>query len=241
MLKFSTCYDSDPPDEVVRGLIEDEKKLFPPELRTGVPGTPSSPSGSTTAHRRSREPAPGLSRRRHRPRPPGPGPGRLQPWRRPGHRLRGSHFTRARGESGAGRPGAEQGGWRAGSGGAWCPVMPDYSMRRENINGLCSIPEPPRERKFFWQGRRLRPGNARACGVGRGRKTSLKSSIAGQKPRLLAELHHSRTSQDPGGWWRSRRRRPRCPGFGPGASPRSAPATPTFFPSWDTTNHGGVQ
>ena len=37
MLKFSTCYDSDPPDEVVRGLIEDEKKLFPPELRLVSP------------------------------------------------------------------------------------------------------------------------------------------------------------------------------------------------------------
>ena len=40
MLKFSTCYDSDPPDEVVRGLIEDEKKLFPPELRMVSPELP---------------------------------------------------------------------------------------------------------------------------------------------------------------------------------------------------------
>ena len=33
------------------------------------------------------------------------------------------------------------------------------------------------------------------------------------------------SSHDPAGWRRSRRRRPRCAGFGPGASLRSAPAT----------------
>ena len=36
--------------------------------------------------------------------------------------------------------------------------------------------------------------------------------------------------QDLGGWWRSRRRRPRCSCFGPWASIRSAPATETPFP-----------
>ena len=43
--------------------------------------------------------------------------------------------------------------------------------------------------------------------------------------RLLAELRPFQSCQDPGGWRRSRRRRPRRTGFGPGASLRSAPAT----------------
>ena len=66
-------------------------------------------------------------------------------------------------------------------------------------------------------------------------------AIASVFVRLLAELHHWQSCQDPGGWRRSRRRRPRRTGFGPGASLRSAPATKRLFPSWDPTNHGGVQ
>ena len=59
-----------------------------------------------------------------------------------------------------------------------------------------------------------------------------------ETPRLTPPFQ---SCQDPGGWRRSQRRRPRCTGFGPGASLRSAPATQAFCPSWDTTNHGGVQ
>ena len=59
MLKFSTCYESDPPDEVVRGLIEDEKKLSA-ELRMVSPEHTKLWQGLLTLPRRrpDRSPAP---------------------------------------------------------------------------------------------------------------------------------------------------------------------------------------
>ena len=48
-----------------------------------------------------------------------------------------------------------------------------------------------------------------------------------ETPRCTPPLQ---SCQDPGGWRRSRRRRPRRTDFGPGASPRSAPATQASFP-----------
>ena len=53
-----------------------------------------------------------------------------------------------------------------------------------------------------------------------------------RRPRRVCNstVKRANNCQDLGGWWRSRRRRPRCSGFGPGASLRSAPATQASFP-----------
>src|SRR5208337_4408816 len=52
-----------------------------------------------------------------------------------------------------------------------------------------------------------------------------------RRPRRVCNstVKRANNCQDLGGWWRSRRRRPRCSGFGPGASLRSAPATQAPF------------
>ncbi len=56
------------------------------------------------------------------------------------------------------------------------------------------------------------------------------NTIPGKSECLIHSRSRYNSCQDLGGWWRSRRRRPRCSGFGPGASLRSAPATQAPFP-----------
>ena len=63
---------------------------------------------------------------------------------------------------------------------------------------------------------------------GSAQRSSLSASRG--QTRLLTDLHHSKTARIRVAGGRSRRRHPRCPGFGPGAPPRSAPATQASFP-----------
>ena len=177
VLKFSACYDSDPPDEVVRGLIEDEKKLFPPELRLVSPELllPRVVRQQRVADPGNQRPGCDVGVTAHGLQGPGQegfnlGGGRgiaFEEVTSLGHE--GRAVRDGRGES------KEVG---AGIGrSVLCPVMPDYSMRRENIKQIMFHSTVLGKGQGFAAGELLSLIDSGAYGEEAGRKTGLISIV----------------------------------------------------------------